>query len=167
MEKRNKLQIPSLLEMQSANAQTAFSQADYIGFVVRELDISDEFFAALASLIWPIFADEDGVLLVKSIGALDRYLSFRANGMESYIAQYWANLFPVTSLFEGIGWDTAQQFARILQATWTQALPADLGVVASVRLLEDPEARELFVTVTVLPPGEPKDGSCQFTRRRA
>jgi hypothetical protein len=141
--------IPSLLEMQRANAGKNFTAWDYVYFVAQKTHLTPDFIVALSDVLDPTFITLDGLNLIESIGALDKYQKSRAAGLPPAEAQYWANLLEAT---EFIGWvetDIGRRLAEFIARSWRTSLSAKSpNAHEHVRILNSADG-EVFVTLAV------------------
>lgn len=143
--------IASFQEMLRLNTDKNFSPLEYIFYVVRVGNPTNDFLVALAEILRPAFVEIEGRILVPSVGAVEKYQKLRQEGHLPEKAQYWANLTLITELFEN---DVPQvkQFAEAVALCWNTAL-AEQGYPKGqkAQVIEDVREGETFVCLTTAP----------------
>lgn len=122
--------------------------ADYVHLAFNRFQVPGDLLISVLALAFPTLACVEATYLVTEIGAVDKFQTYRAQGMGVLKAQYWANLFLVSGLFEPCGFDRELEFAHAIARGWRFVL-AELPDLPrdSVRVIHDESESEVFVTL--------------------
>jgi hypothetical protein len=136
----------SFSEMQKANGVEEFKSSDYIFYVLRELNIANDFVSAFVELLMPTIVREDGLALIETVGAVEKYRKYRSEGHSPERAQYWANLTLISGVFEAVDETLDSKIATLVANCWNVALRESQEMRQTVRIVVD-ESDGIFLAL--------------------
>jgi hypothetical protein len=132
-----KTDFATFAEMQNANGVEEFKSSDYIFYVLRELNVANDFVNAFTELLMPIIVKEDGLALIETVGAVEKYRKYRREGQSPERAQYWANLTLISGLFAAVDETLDFKIATLVANCWNAALRESQEMRQTVRIVVD------------------------------
>jgi hypothetical protein len=136
----------SFAEMQKASGVEGFSSSDYIFYVLRELNVASDFMRAFVELLTPTIVKEDGLALIETVGAVEKYRKYRREGQSPERAQYWANLTLISGVFEAVDETLDAKIAALVANCWNAALRESQEMRQTVRIVAD-ESDGIFLAL--------------------
>jgi hypothetical protein len=140
----------SLSEFKLANATRGAAEADYLCYIGQEAELPLDFLGALIAILDPTFSIIDDLCLIDQIRGPARYKEYKAQGMPSVEAQYWANLFDTTELIRWVDFDMGHRMARVISRSWQASLHEKQPRRAErSRIIGDRDEGEVFVLLAL------------------
>lgn len=140
--------ILSMSELKDASTGKSLSAASYLYYASTEACVGSDFVRALADVLDPTFTILDGMSLIDSINASEKYKKYTSGGMSKEDAQYWANLLETTELFGSVDEGIGLRLADVIAQSWRLSLQIKRpGIREHVRIVRDSVEGEVFVVL--------------------
>lgn len=121
---------------------------DYIQALFTLKKISADLISAVESIFRPKLIKIERALFIEELYSKDKHQDLTVHYAKADEVTYWMNLIELTTVFDGVDYESVLLIAKALKANWVSVLANDYrDYDAEVLLIEEKELREIYLTI--------------------